>query len=196
MTDELLIAKYQKSGDVAALDQVIDRYLERAYRFFRGVIPQQSDVDDIVQNLFLKMIRRVNTGEPISHFQAYFYTSCRNIFRDFLRSKSAKPDTIAKDDPDALAYVDLVAVAFWEACGGQNFISDERIDAAIEASLTGFTDRERKILSDYLNGYSLEEIGKRNQCAVNTAASIWRRKKFILFDDVMKRIDELEGGAQ
>lgn len=189
-SDEQLIRKYQQLGDIAALERLVDRYLKRAYSFFLSQIKNRADIEDLVQNVFLKVIRRINSNEPIQKFQDYLFICCRNALRDHFRQKKSgslierSEATVASDTINLISYTNWVQK--------ESSIPTSEIERALEACLnTVPSEKVRKILWDHVQGYSLKEIAERHSCPVNTVGSIWHRQKAKLMKCVLERLGNL-----
>jgi|GEM_PF-3255848 len=186
-TDELLIEKFQKLGDVEALTHLVDRYFERAFLYFKSRGMQEVDIEDTVQSVFLKLIRHINNGKKFQAFEHYFSVCCRNAWNDYLRRKGLRQGTISIETPAGVNRVDLLAADRW--AGDELMpVSLEVLEKAVASCLSQFSDKVALIMDDYVKGYTLKEIAARNQCPENTAASTWHRKKQLLFDCVQQRL--------
>lgn len=186
-SDEDLIHKYQQLGDIAALEMLVDRYLKKAYNFFLSQIKNRADIEDLVQNVFLKIIRRINSREPIQTFQDYLFIGCRNALRDYFRQKKSasfieRSEATAESDT-----INLISYTSWEK--KESFIPISEIERALEACLKIFpSEKVRNILWDHVLGYSLKEIAERNGCPISTVGSIWHRQKGRLVRCVLERL--------
>ncbi len=75
-----------KADDARALDLLYDRYYFRLYRFCKGLIKLEDEVDDILQNVFLKIWLnrfKITTAET---FTAYIFTITKNAVVSFIRA--------------------------------------------------------------------------------------------------------------
>lgn len=186
-TDEELIRKYQQLGDIAALEQLIDRYLKKAYAFFLSQIQNRADIEDLVQNVFLKIIRRINSQQPIQKFQDYLFIGCRNALRDYFRQKKSGSFIERSDATADSESINLISYKDWDM--KESSIPISEVERALEACLKIFaSEKVRNILWDHVQGYSLKEIAERNDCHVSTAGSIWHRQKGRLVRCVLKRL--------
>lgn len=189
-TDEELIRNYQELGDLDALDALISRYLEKAYSYFLKHTNSPVDSDDLVQNLFLRLVRIINTSKKINKFKFYFYICCQNTFRDYLRSKKSLSKIKSWDDKS-----ENLNILESFADNGENnlseiYFSEEHIEKIVKSCIKMFPSKKvQNILLDKLMGYSLKEIAKRNDCPQNTAASIWHRKKQKLFKYILFNLE-------
>lgn len=98
-----------------ATAQVWTEFHEGLERFVARRINDASDVQDVLQSLFLRLHRRLVGGTAPTHVRAWVYESARHAVVDFYRSKARRReaplgtledlDTVAVDDtsaPDAL----------------------------------------------------------------------------------------------
>lgn len=187
-SDDELLRRYQLLGEIAALEILLERYLSKIYQFMNCQINNQADTEDLVQDVLLKIIRRINSGEPITNFKSYLFTGCRNALRDYFRYKkiaSIMESTEKTSDPDTIF---LVSYNGWEM--KEYTFTIVEIENAIQECLAIFpSEKVRNILWDHIQDYSLKEIAERNNCPVYTAGSIWHRQKAKLFQCVIKKLD-------
>ena len=66
LSNETLIQKYQQLGDIELLDMLFQRYLKKTYSFFLRQINNRDDVADLVQDVFVKITHKINSGEGIN----------------------------------------------------------------------------------------------------------------------------------
>ena len=190
--DETLIQKYQQLGDIGSLDLLFQRYLKKTYSFFQGQINNRDDAADLVQNVFLKIHRKIDSGQQIKSFQDYLFICCRNTFLDYLRQKKSAARFQSAATPDGKNAVALISFSRWTNSEAGLSIPLEELEGAIEACIASFSsEKVRNILSDYVHGYSLKEIAARRDCPVGTAGSIWHRNKDRLLQCILKKIGRL-----
>ncbi len=191
LSDEKLILKYKKLGDVDSLNLLFSRYLNRTYIYFLRKFNNRDDAEDMTQNLFIKLFRKINSGEEIKNFRDYIYRSCVNLCRDYFRQKKSAREIQCLNDFECLHSINLISVLNWQQSGERHFISLSEIENAIKNCLAKFKPtRNRNILKDYVYGYSLKEIAQRNNCRTGTAGSIWHRQKRKLMECVLETIGE------
>jgi len=129
-----------RSGDKAAGSQLLQRYFESVYRFFRTKLG--DDVDDLVQQCFLGCVEgrdRVTAGE----FRAYLFGIARNRLIDRLRlrqpveldeeciahCKTSPSQTVAKNQEQQLLMLAMqqipinaqivLELTYWEGLSGR-----------------------------------------------------------------------------
>ena len=69
-----------------ALDGLARTYMPALKRFFERRILEHSDVDDLVQEVFLRLKQRGSLGD-VSNIEGYLFQTAANILRDRLRQR-------------------------------------------------------------------------------------------------------------
>jgi RNA polymerase sigma-70 factor (ECF subfamily) len=85
VTDKELIRKVH-SGDKESLDVIIRKYYDEIYRFCLYLTGQEADSQDIVQEVFLKFIRHVDSFR-YQNLKGYLLMIARNSCYDYFRHK-------------------------------------------------------------------------------------------------------------
>ena len=86
-----------QTGDDSALEVLCTRYMPRLYRWATGRLPISArgivDTGDLVQETFIKVIRRLGDFHPdhAGAFPAYLRKAILNRIRDEIRQTSNKP---------------------------------------------------------------------------------------------------------
>lgn len=93
MTDRELIRKVH-NGNKDALTMIIDKYYDDIYRFCVYLTGRETDSYDIVQEVFLKFIRYVDSYQ-YKNLKGYLLIIARNLCCDFFRRQK---DTVNLDE--------------------------------------------------------------------------------------------------
>jgi RNA polymerase sigma factor (sigma-70 family) len=72
--------------DLSRWDNVARRYRVALGGFFANRVRNAADVDDLVQEVFVQLIRR-GRGEPIEHIEQYLFQVAANVLRDHGRRR-------------------------------------------------------------------------------------------------------------
>lgn len=86
-TDALLINKL-KSGDLDAFNQLFEGYSGRLYAFGLKYLKSQTDAEELVQDVFLKIWRNREKLREDKNFHAYLFTIAFNQIREYFQHKS------------------------------------------------------------------------------------------------------------
>jgi RNA polymerase sigma-70 factor (ECF subfamily) len=88
-TDEQLIAKFQV-GDLAAFDQIVERYQGQLINFVGRLLNDRNAAEDIVQETFLRVYRNKHRYKEIARFSTWIYTIAGNLARTELRRRKIR----------------------------------------------------------------------------------------------------------
>jgi len=148
-----------RQGDATAMDLLCRRYLPRLKRWASGRLPREArgllETDDVVQDVLVKTVRRVESFEPRQGtsylgFHSYLRTALLNRIRDAARSTKRLPELVdladqSPQDPGLLPI--------------ESAISREASDQ-YEAALGRLKPQEREAVIMRLElGLSYEDIG-------------------------------------
>lgn len=97
MTDEGLL-QAALSGEEAAWTELVDRYNGRGVRFIRRQLNDPYLADDIMQNLWVALVRAVRQQQPTS-FAGLFWTLLKRRIIDELRRKGRSREAAILDAP-------------------------------------------------------------------------------------------------
>ncbi|MBN1456251.1 MAG: sigma-70 family RNA polymerase sigma factor [Sedimentisphaerales bacterium] len=75
-----------KRGDNQACSELVDIYADRCYGYFYRLTGNTNLSNDLLGELFLKLVEKINTYNEGS-FNKWIFTVASNIFRDHLRQK-------------------------------------------------------------------------------------------------------------
>ena len=188
--DEELITRYQSLGDMLALERLLDGYLHKTFVFFKRMTRCHEDAEDLVQESLMRLVQNINTGQKIRNVANLHFIICRNTAYDFLRRKRMSRRQDSLTDEESVQRVDRNAYAKW-MWRRHDHMSCELIDQAVSHCLQSFKDlQKRNIISDYLYGYSMNEIADRNSCSKAMAASYWHRHKADVFACLASFLDQ------
>ena len=109
-TDEELVALVQQ-GLEDAFGVIMERYTEKLLRYGRRFISNYDNIEDIVQEVFIKVYRNIKSFDASRKFSPWIYRIAHNSFVNHLRKKEKEPllsfdfDTLLNhpiyEDPEA-----------------------------------------------------------------------------------------------
>jgi RNA polymerase sigma-70 factor (ECF subfamily) len=88
--DETLVDQVQ-NGEWEAFDALYQRYLPRVYNRLRAVMPPE-DVEDLTQEVFLAVVRSLDSFERDSTFSTWLYAITNHKVSDHYRRKGKRED--------------------------------------------------------------------------------------------------------
>ena len=150
----LAIVRRAQRGDLAAQSDLVRRYTTRISGFVRPIISQPSAVEDVVQTVFIKMVRRLALLRDPVTFESWLFALSRNTALDFIRRRNCRPATIA-DDGDFHATPDTSSTQ-----------AMTEIMEALEHALVRLSPKDRNLVTHIVQGNSYRFAAAREGLSV------------------------------
>jgi len=177
MTDAARLDRMALEQD-QRISEVVEREQSRLLRFIRGRVPDPRDAEDILQDVFFKLVEANRLLMPIEHVTGWLFQVARNGITDLFRKKkpetfSAKPVDLGEDDDELLRLEDLLPSrdAGPEALYARNLLLEE-----LESALDELPDEQRDVfVAHEFEGRSFKEMVAETGLSMNTLLS---RKRY------------------
>ncbi len=192
---EALIVNQMEGDQDRRISETINLERTRLRNFIRKRVPDQRDVEDILQDVFYELIEALRLMQPIEYVGAWLFRVARNRITDLFRKRTSEAlsDPIAvAENGDALLLEDLLpsAEAGPEAAYAQTVLLEE-----LDAALNELPAEQRDVfVAHELDGYSFKEIAAQTGNSVNTLLSRkhyavlhLRRRLQAIYDEFTKR---------
>src|SRR4030066_729639 len=98
-TDEDLAAR-AAAGSRPSFEQLVSRYSLRLFHFLRSRSGSDEDVEDLVQETFLKAYRNIGRYDPQRKFSTWLFTVAIRLSISRHRSQRAKPLPLDSEGPE------------------------------------------------------------------------------------------------
>src|SRR5262245_10357912 len=112
VTDEVLMLRFQ-AGDRSAFAALVRRHKTPIYNFVLRLVRTSSTAEDLVQDVFVKIVQSAVDFNHESKFSTWAYAITRNICIDHLRKMSfrqhASLDQAQGHEPDGPTLLDRTA---------------------------------------------------------------------------------------
>jgi len=89
-------------GDGVAFEVLVERYQGRLFALARNYTTTPAEIEDIVQDTFLKAYARLDSFQHQSSFYTWIYRIATNTLLDFLKRRGRSP-VQAVEDPEVVA---------------------------------------------------------------------------------------------
>ncbi|HXI01931.1 MAG TPA: sigma-70 family RNA polymerase sigma factor [Candidatus Saccharimonadales bacterium] len=158
------------------ISEVVEREQSRLRRFIRGRVPDPSDAEDILQDVFQALVEANRLLMPIEHITGWLFRVARNRIIDLLRRKrpeSFSGSAAAEDDDEELHLEEVLPSrdAGPEAAFARSVLLGE-----IELALEELPVEQREVfVAHELEGRSFKEMAAETGLSVNTLLS---RKRY------------------
>ncbi|MGH2650581.1 MAG: sigma-70 family RNA polymerase sigma factor, partial [Actinomycetota bacterium] len=86
---ELTLVERLRGGDAAALETLMSRYAPRVYRLAHGVTRHEADAEEVVQDVFLSIFRKIESFEGRAGLWTWIYRITTNAALIKRRGKRA-----------------------------------------------------------------------------------------------------------
>jgi RNA polymerase sigma-70 factor (ECF subfamily) len=94
---DLELIREFKDGNEKAFNVLVLRYQEKIYWVVRRLLPDHDEADDVVQDIFVKVYRSLNSFKGDSSFYTWLYRIAVNLSLNEIRRKKTRK-TFAFDD--------------------------------------------------------------------------------------------------
>lgn len=159
-TDESIVKAVQ-SGDSDLFTLVVERYEAKLKRYAKKFLSRPEDVDDLVQDVFIKVYEHIQSFDTDLRFSPWIYRIAHNIFVNELQKKSRYG--IAAFDPE-------VILPFMPAkeTADQETLQDE-LRTEIDSLLGELRPKYREvIILFYLESLTYQEISDVLQVSISS----------------------------
>lgn len=158
------------------ISEVVGREQSRLRSFIRRRVPDPGDAEDILQDVFYKLVEANRLLMPIDHVTGWLFRVARNRITDFFRKK--KPESfsdaaLVDENDELLRLEDLLPSpdAGPEALYVRGLLLDE-----LELALEELPKEQREVfVAHELDGRSFQQMAAATGVSVNTLLS---RKRY------------------
>jgi len=156
MEDEQVMQEV-RAGDVGKLETLFDRHSRALFRYFLHLTADRTASEDLVQEVFFRILKYRHTWQPQTSFRAWMYQVGRNVYIDHAGRRKAE---VALPESAEIPSADTPADRQIER--RQETVLLRRALAALPPE-----KREVLIMSRYLE-WKYEEIASALKCEVGT----------------------------
>jgi RNA polymerase sigma-70 factor (ECF subfamily) len=174
----LLLVRRLQEGDLPAFERLYQLTREDAARTLRHLVGNRVDVEDLLQETYLRLLTALKGFRGESRFRTFFYRVCANVALSHLRWHRRRPEDPVADVPEQ------------HAPGGDPEHEASRRQAArlVEVALERLKPKKRIVFVYYeLCGMTPDEIAEAVGSSVNTVRSRLHHAR-LEFNEAMQRL--------
>ena len=161
--DDCTLAKMVTEGNSAAFDTLFARHSDAIYAMLLKFTGNSDDVDDLIQEAFMKAYLKIGLYDPKYDFGAWIYTIARNTFVDFSRSRKSNALNPQNLSPE----IDNTAQS--SSPTPEDYIINAQQRAQIERYISMLPEDYRQLFElRFLDEYSYEEIAEKLDMKLGT----------------------------
>jgi len=169
--------------DPTAAERLIETYGDRAYRLASRMTRNAQDAEEVVQDAFLAVVRRIDTFRGASAFGSWLYRIVANAAYQKLRGRRARRGELTLDDvlPDfGERGQHRETVADWSAAAAEPSVQAELRIALGEAIDELPADYRAVVVLHDVEGRSHEEVAETLRLTVpNVKSRVHRARLFL-----------------
>lgn len=161
--DDRLLVKQVIEGDSAAFDALFTRHRDTIYAMLLKFTGNSDDVEDLMQEAFMKAYLKIGLYDPKYDFGAWIYTIARNTFVDFNRSRKSNalnPQNLPLESGNS---------AQTSAPTPEDYIINAQQQTQIERYVSMLPEDYRRLFElRFIDEYSYEEIAEKLEMKLGT----------------------------
>jgi len=175
------------------ISDVVARERSRLLNFIRRRVPDPDDAEDILQDVFYKLVEANRLLMPIDHVTSWLFRVARNRIVDLFRKK--RPElfahaVVSDEAEEHLRLEDWLPApdAGPEAVYAQNVLLDE-----LSVAIDELPDEQRRVfVAHELEGRTFREMAEETGVSVNTLLSRKRYAVRHLRERLQRTYDEFQ----
>lgn len=177
-TDKQLVARVQK-GDKRAFDMLVLKYQYKVHAIVGRYIKDFDEVNDVVQEAFIKAYRALAKFRGESAFYTWLYRIAVNTAKNYLVARNRRPPASDVDAGDADYYEG--GQRLQDIDSPENLLYRDELEAVVDQSIRDLPEDLRTAVTlREFEGLSYEEIAEIMDCPVGTVRSrIFRAREAI-----------------
>jgi RNA polymerase sigma-70 factor, ECF subfamily len=191
--DDTRIVNLAKQGDVPAMSSLYDKYRRRIYNLCLRMVRDQADAEDLTQDVFVQLFRKIDTFRGESAFSTWLHRLAVNMVLMEIRSRNSKRYSFipieSKNENDDYFYEELGR----EDQGLRSSLDRITLQSAMEELPPGY--RVVFLLHD-VHGYEHQEIAEILSCSVGNCKSQLHKARLKLRRLIEHKVKEFAGHEQ
>lgn len=182
--EEADLVRRIKSGDAAAVEEFVKLYSSRVYSLAYQLTRSESAAEEIMQEVFITVISKIDTLENDSYFSTWLYRVTANAAYGFLRKEKKHRDLLPVDEIDS----GTAALHDFSDLPDDILLSDESRDMVRQAiDRLPKTLRAIVIMKD-VEGLKNEDIAEAMNLSLSAVKSRLHRGRLMLRDRLSRQL--------
>ena len=177
--DADLVARVQQ-GDKQAFDLLVLKYQRKIQRLLSRMIRDQSDIEDVMQEAFIKAYRALPQFRGDSAFYTWLYRIAINTARNWMSSQGRRPSAPGlnqAEDGETFNEIDNLT----DNNTPESALASQEIASTVNSVIEQLpSELQTAIVLREIDGLSYEEIAQMMNCPIGTVRSrIFRAREAI-----------------
>ncbi len=165
--EERELVRLAQSGAETAFEELVRRHQQRVFALVGSILRKQEDVEDIAQQVFLKVYLSIKKFDQRAAFSTWLYKITVNECWDYLRKKKVRPLVYESDlSEEQVSRLDGIISADRLAPGPSERLEVKNL---LEQMLEKLPEQDRQLLIlKEVEGFSVQELAEILDLNVNT----------------------------
>jgi RNA polymerase sigma-70 factor (ECF subfamily) len=159
--DSLLMSRV-RDGDVGTLAVLFERHHRALFQFFIRLTSNREASEDLVQDVFFRILKYRETYQPGSQFTTWMYQIARNAHLDQVRKR--RPELPLPEENDERGW----GIASSDGTAEQKVQQDEEVNLLRRALASLPNEKREVLLLSRFQHLKYDEIGKILRCDART----------------------------
>jgi RNA polymerase sigma-70 factor (ECF subfamily) len=173
-SDEVLMLRY-KDGDLSAFEIIIEKHQQPLFSFVYRFCNDYHQAQDLVQDVFLRLVKMSRNYEPRAKFTTYLYTIAHNVCIDDIRRKKRRINVSLSDPIDAENGMTLEDTMKDGRANPQRDFQQKSFEQALHQAVEDLPPEQREVfLLREQQNLAFDEIARIVGCLPSTAKSRMR----------------------
>jgi RNA polymerase sigma-70 factor (ECF subfamily) len=193
--EERELVRMAQGGKESAFEELIRRHQQRVFALVSGILRRQEDVEDIAQQVFLKVYLSLRKFDQRAAFSTWLYKITVNECWDYLRKKKVRPLVYESDlSEEQVSRLDGIVSAERVSL---NPNERAEVKQLLERMLDKLPEQDRQLLVlKEIEGFSVQELAEILHLNVNTVkVRLFRARGRILEGYRRRLVPEGQSGA-
>jgi RNA polymerase sigma-70 factor (ECF subfamily) len=187
-TDQMLVSRAQQ-GDRRSFDALAGRYQSRLARLIARMVQNTDEVEDVMQEVFIKAWRALPGFRAESAFYTWLYRIGVNTARTHLAERGRRASGMSSldvPDVDGAIYAEYLCDMNTPEC----LLMSKQIGATVHLALESLPkDLCQAIVLREIEGLSYDEIASAMNCPIGTVRSRIFRAREVVADKLRPLLD-------
>ncbi|MDE0034755.1 MAG: sigma-70 family RNA polymerase sigma factor [Deltaproteobacteria bacterium] len=190
------VVRRVRDGDSDAYRLLVERYQARIHRLVGRLLgPDHGDVDDVVQEVFVKAFFSLRKFREDATFGTWITRIAINRARDELKKQSGKVSLDAEPGEEAVQGLRDLLSAEPPQDAGEDEPAESAASRLVARTVASLPDRLRVVVTlKDMEGNSYQEVAGILKCSVGTVKSRHARARERLRQMLAPHVSELGGG--
>ncbi len=167
------VVRRVRDGDADAYRLLVERYQARIHRLVGRLLgPDHGDVDDVVQEVFVKAFFSLGKFREDAMFGTWITRIAINRARDELKKQSGRVSLDAEPGEEAVRGLHDLLSTEDSPVEEKDEASESAVSGLVARTVAGLPERSRVVITlKDMEGHSYQEVGRILNCSVGTVKS-------------------------